>query len=152
MSESLFPNNPCHDAPRAASETAGLKIGAQGMARVLLVDDKAEMRELLTQLFQRWSYATVTAGTVAEAQHAILTRGPFKVVVCDFELPDGTGLQFWSWLKWDRRDDARFLLMSGSASFVRHHSDDFAFLSKPFRPEELQRSVAELIGDSREKE
>ena len=114
--------------------------------RVLLVDDKSEMRELLTQLFQHWSYATVSAATVAEARHAVLTQGPFKVVVCDFELPDGNGLQFWSWLRWERRDETRFLLMSGSTSFVRHRAADFAFLAKPFRPEELHRTVLELIG------
>jgi len=119
--------------------------------RVLLVDDKSEMRELLTQLFQHWSYATVSAATVEEARHAVLTQGPFKVVVCDFELPDGNGLQFWSWLRWDRRDDARFLLMSGSTSFVRHHSEDFSFLPKPFRPEELHRRVLELIGSKPER-
>ncbi len=132
--------------------TVDREVAAQAtMDRVLLVDDKSEMRDLLTQLFQRWSYATVAAATVAEAQQAILTKGPFQVVVCDFELPDGNGLQFWSWLRWDRRDHARFLLLSGSASFLRHHSADFAFLAKPFRPEELQRCVVELMGTDPDK-
>ena len=116
------------------------------MDRILVVDDQPEMRELLAQLFCNWSYAAVTAATLAEARNAVLTQGPFKAVVCDFDLPDGTGLQFWSWLRWDRRDAARFLLMSGSTSFVRHHAADFTFLAKPFRPEELHRSVLELIG------
>jgi len=151
MSDSPVPNNHGRAMPGQGLGTATQQKHSAGVARILLVDDKSEMRELLTQLFQRWCYSTVAAGTVAEARHAVLTHGPFNVVVCDFDLPDGTGLQFWSWLRWDRRDDAAFLLMSGSTSFVRHHTADFAFLSKPFRPEELRQLVSELIGTNHER-
>src|SRR6266571_2949681 len=50
------------------------------MDRILVVDDKPEMRELMTQLFCKWSYETVTGASVAEARNAVLTQGPFKVI------------------------------------------------------------------------
>ena len=83
------------------------------MDRILIIDDNREMRELLSQLFFEWCYANVTAGTVEEARQAVLTEGPFNVVISDFQLPDGNGLQFLAWLRWERQDNARFLLISG---------------------------------------
>jgi len=64
------------------------------MDRILIVDDHREMRELLELCFRKWSYATVAAGTLAEARDAFLTEGPFKMVICDFDLPDGTACNF----------------------------------------------------------
>ena len=120
------------------------------MDRILIIDDNREMRELLSQLFGEWCYANVTAGTVEEARQAVLTEGPFKVVVCDFQLPDGDGLQFLSWLRWERRDNAPFLLISGSTNFGPYRPSDFSFLAKPFRMEELRSRVEELIGNKPE--
>jgi DNA-binding NtrC family response regulator len=117
----------------------------QAMDRILIVDDNQGMRELLSQLLLEWSYATVTAGTLEEARNIILSQEPFKAVVCDFELPDGNGLQFLSWLRWERQNQTRFLLISGSASFVRYRPSDFAFLAKPFHLEELRSRLEELI-------
>ena len=116
------------------------------MDRILIVDDHREMRELLEHCFRKWSYATVAAGTLAEARDAFMTEGPFKMVVCDFDLPDGNGLQFFSWLRMEQQNHARFLLMSGSTNFVRYISEDFMFLAKPFRSEQLRSRVEELIG------
>ena len=116
------------------------------MDRILIVDDNKEMRELLTQLFRQWSYQTVTAGSVVDARAAVEVEEPFKVIVCDFELPDGNGLQFLSWLRWERHDLTPFLLISGSADFVRYRPSDVSFLAKPFRMEELRSRVDELAG------
>jgi len=100
----------------------------------------------LGHCFRAWSYATVAAGTLAEARDALLTEGPFKVIVCDFDLPDGNGLQLFSWVRSEQSNHARFLLMSGSTNFVCHSSEDFMFLAKPFRSEQLRSRVEELIG------
>ena len=70
------------------------------------------MTEALSHLFKESSCRTVTAATVQEARNAVLTEGPFKVVVCDFQLPDGDGLQFLFWLRRKRRHHARFLLIN----------------------------------------
>ena len=115
------------------------------MDRILIVDDHREMRELLGHCLRKWSFATVAAGSLAEARDAFLTKGPFKMIICDFDLPDGNGLQFFSWLS-EQQEHARFLLMSGSTNFVRYISEDFMFLAKPFRSEQLRSRVEELIG------
>ncbi len=116
------------------------------MDRILIVDDHREMRELLGLCLRKWSFATVTAGTLAEARDALAAEGPFRMIICDFDLPDGNGLQLFAWLRLELRNHARFLLMSGSTNFVRYHSEDFMFLAKPFRSEQLRSRVEELIG------
>ena len=67
--------------------------------------------------------------------------------VCDFDLPDGNGLQFLAWLRWERRDHGPFLLISGSSNFDGDHPSDFAFLAKPFRMEELRSRLDELTAN-----
>ena len=114
------------------------------MDRILLVDDNLEIRELLGRLLEDWNYAAVTAASLAEARQAVLTGGPFKVVICDFDLPDGNGLQLLAWLRWERRDHGAFLLISGSSDFDGDHASDFSFLAKPFRMEDLCRRLEEL--------
>ena len=115
------------------------------MDRILLVDDNPEIRELLGRLLEDWNYAVVTAASLAEARQAVLSNGPFKVVICDFDLPDGNGLQFLAWLRCERRDQGPFLLISGSTDFDGGHPMDFSFLAKPFRMEELCRRLEELV-------
>ena len=114
------------------------------MDRILLVDDNPEIRELLGRLLEDRNYAPVTAASLAEARQAVLTNGPFKVVVCDFDLPDGNGLQLLTWLRWERRDHGPFLLISGSSDFDGEQASDFCFLAKPFRMEDLFRRLEEL--------
>ncbi len=117
------------------------------MDRILLIDDNPDLRELLGRLLEEWDYAAVTAASLAEARQAVLTHGPFKVVICDFDLPDGNGLQFLAWLRWERRDHGQFLLISGSSNFDGDHPSDFAFLAKPFRMEELRSRLDELTAN-----
>ena len=117
------------------------------MDRILLVDDNPAIRDLLRALLESWNYAAFTAATLAEARHAVLTDGPFKVVICDFDMPDGNGLQFLDWLRWERGDHGPFLLISGSSNFDGDHPSDFAFLAKPFRMEELRSRLDELTAN-----
>jgi len=116
------------------------------MERILIIDDNDGMRELLSQLLREWSYTTATAGNLEEARNLILSEAPFKVIICDYELPDGNGLQLLSWLRWERQSQTRFLLVSGSANFGQTRPSDFSFLAKPFQMDELRCVIEDLIG------
>lgn len=59
--------------------------------KVLVVDDEADLRELLDLTLIRMGLDTALAGTVSEARRATLeTR--FDLVLTDMRLPDGTGI------------------------------------------------------------
>ena len=66
--------------------------GRGDKARVLVVDDEADIRELLDLTLARMGLAADCAGTVAEAK-ALLEREEYSLCLTDMRLPDGEGLE-----------------------------------------------------------
>jgi len=62
------------------------------MARVLVVDDEADIRELLDLTLVRMGLSADCAGTVAEAKK-LLERERYSLCLTDMRLPDGEGLE-----------------------------------------------------------
>jgi two-component system response regulator PilR (NtrC family) len=62
------------------------------MSRVLVVDDEADIRELIDLTLARMGLATECAGSVGEAI-ATLKDGEFQLCLTDMRLPDGEGLE-----------------------------------------------------------
>lgn len=60
-------------------------------ARVLVVDDEADIRELLDLTLARMGLSADCAGTVAEARR-FLEQESYKLCLTDMRLPDGEGL------------------------------------------------------------
>jgi two-component system response regulator PilR (NtrC family) len=58
---------------------------------VLIVDDEADIRELLVLTLSRMGVDADTASTFKEAQEALKTR-PYDLALTDMRLPDGDGL------------------------------------------------------------
>jgi len=61
------------------------------MESILLVEDKFELREMLTKALQRMQYAVLATGTAEEAM-AALRKQHFSAVLTDLKLPSGTGM------------------------------------------------------------
>ena len=61
------------------------------LARVLVVDDEADIRELLDLTLARMGLSADCAGTVAEARR-FLERERYSLCLTDMRLPDGEGL------------------------------------------------------------
>ena len=61
------------------------------MESILLVEDKFELREMLTKALQRMQYAVLATGTAEEAM-ASLRKQHFSAVLTDLKLPSGTGM------------------------------------------------------------
>ncbi len=66
--------------------------GRGDKTRVLVVDDEADIRELLDLTLARMGIAADCAGTVAEAK-AYLAREEYSLCLTDMRLPDGEGLE-----------------------------------------------------------
>jgi len=61
------------------------------MESILLVEDKAELREMLVQALSRMGYRAVEAADVAAAR-AALRQQRFSAVLSDLKLPGGSGM------------------------------------------------------------
>jgi DNA-binding NtrC family response regulator len=59
--------------------------------RVLLVEDRAELRQMLAEALLRMSYETASVASVAEAE-AELSGRRFSAVLTDLKLPAGSGM------------------------------------------------------------
>jgi putative two-component system response regulator len=79
-------------SPGGRSLTAyGERMTEPVRERVLVVDDDAVTREMLTAILERHAYRCTTTGDLAGARHW-LGSAPFDLVLLDIGLPDGSGM------------------------------------------------------------
>src|SRR6476659_6482337 len=64
-----------------------------GMARILLVEDDANVLMLLEHVLSGDGYEVDTASTVEQARSHLAQRPGYDLVLADGKLPDGTGME-----------------------------------------------------------
>ncbi len=115
--------------------------------RILVVDDEDELRVSLSKVLQRSGYAVEGCGSVAKALDW-LTEGSFDLLVTDFKLPDGDGLEL---MRQARviAPDLEVVLITAFGNIplavdaIKQGAYDF--LTKPFKRAELERVVARAL-------
>jgi signal transduction histidine kinase len=144
-------------AAPASSETAGderEEVGAPLLAdvRVLLVDDEADARDLLTVVLERYGAGVTAVASAAEAL-AVLDRAVPDVIVSDIAMPDVDGRALLRAVR--ARSSARGGQVPALALSAYARGEDRAdalaagfqaHVSKPVRIDALARTIASLIG------
>ena len=59
--------------------------------RILVVEDHADTRNVLTGLLTRWGYIVSSTDTVKGGLDLLNSEPPIDVILSDISLPDGTG-------------------------------------------------------------
>ena len=59
--------------------------------RILVVEDHADTRNVLTGLLTRWGYDVFPADSLKSGLELLNHEPPFDVILSDIALPDGTG-------------------------------------------------------------
>jgi putative two-component system response regulator len=117
------------------------------MARVLIIDDEPEIRQLLRRQLEADGHATVTAGNVAAAR-ARLTDDWFELVLCDINMPGESGLDFIQHTL-GKEPDLAVVMVSGNDDPVLAERalelGAFGYVVKPFRTSELAIAVANAL-------
>lgn len=115
---------------------------------VLVIDDEAALRQILSGLVSRAGYSVDTAATAAEAT-AKLVRGDVDVALCDVRLPDGDGIELVRRLKAKGSGvDTQFIMVTAFASMetaveaLRAGATDY--IVKPVHNEELLHRLAQI--------
>ena len=85
----------------------------QDRIRALVVDDDADVRNLLTGVLTRSQMTVVEAASGGEAMTA-LGRDEFDVVCVDVRLPDHSGLDILRWAR-GAEIDTEFIVLTGHA-------------------------------------
>ena len=115
--------------------------------RVLVVDDERQTVRAVKYLLRR-KYEVLGA-TRAEEALQILEERPVDVVLCDQRMPGMTGDQLLARVAQDHGKTVRVLITAYTDmdALVRsiNHGRIFAYLQKPWNPEELERVVGEAV-------
>ena len=79
------------------------------MVKILIVEDDKELMESLSYAFQEDGYGTAQASSKREAENAT-NKTSFDLVLLDWNLPDGTGLEFYKELR--KNSDVPVLMLT----------------------------------------
>jgi CheY-like chemotaxis protein len=136
---------------KAGSDATGRSL--EGI-RVLVVDDNADVRDLIAAVLSAARATVATAESADEALQAIRAERP-DVLLCDLHMPGVDGFELIHRLRaWERAAPSRPIPAAAVSAYaslgrrLRHARDEFqAFLAKPVDPDTLIRTVLELAKD-----
>ncbi len=128
--------------------TQGPESGESGaaVARILVVDDDAALRETLADFLEIEGYAVDQAGGVADARRRLAERAP-DLMLLDVNMPGGDGISFAAELR--ARSALPIIIISGKGGLVDRvvglevGADDY--LPKPFELRELLARVRAVL-------
>ena len=119
--------------------------------KVLVVDDDAESRELLSEVLGSNGYTVASVEDGAAAREALDHDDGYAIVIADLRMPNGTGLELLQHLR-DRKSRQELVLMSsfmsGAERKMALELGARALLEKPFRLSELLQVVSDLAAKS----
>jgi len=115
--------------------------------RILVVDDEADLRELLEITLVKMGLDVDSASTVREAR-ALLGQHPYALVLTDMRLPDGTGLELVREVAGAGRGTPIAVITAyGSAenAVIALKAGAFDYVSKPVVLEDLRTMVRSAL-------
>ena len=136
----------------ARGEKAGGTSSERERTRVLVVDDNAELRELLQQALSK-TYEVVGATDGLDAMDKVSAGGrKFDVVVTDLKMPNVDGIAFMEGLQ----EPVPTIVISGFLNRPEFQEalrrvEPVAVLEKPFKMAEMREAIEKAIGRKAEK-
>lgn len=121
------------------------------MARILIVEDEDNIREVLFRTLQEHGHA-VTAAPDGTAALAAISQQEFDLVLTDLKLPGLSGLELLDHIKENTHDTAVILMtaygsVENAVEAMKRGADDY--LVKPFRLEEVEVKISRLLEERR---
>ena len=124
------------------------------VARVLVVDDEASMRDMLRIVLRRDGYEVLVADG-AKAAIAILEREAIDLLVSDIRMPDGSGVDVLRAAKDANRDVVAFMMTAFASTDTAVEAMRLGavdYFTKPFNVDELRLKIAQHLETRRIKE
>jgi signal transduction histidine kinase/DNA-binding response OmpR family regulator len=140
---------PVQETALAEAETARPERGIRG-SRVLVVDDNATNRRILTMFLERWGVEAAATGSPLEAIEWVQSGERFDVAILDLVMPERDGLELAEDLRELRPEQPiPIVILSSVGAHSRSAADVSAMLVKPVKPSALHDALAmALAGES----
>ena len=124
-----------------------MKILCEGMARILVVDDEAPIRDILSRRLTQWGHEVVTAHG-AEAALEEMTKAPAQIVFSDVIMPVLDGV----WLAKELRErwpDVVIVAVSGAQEMTTvmkmREQGAIDYVTKPIGREMLHQALERAL-------
>ena len=119
--------------------------------RVMVVDDMATSRSLITQALDSFGVRNVATATDGKSAIAALTRAPVHLVISDYNMPEMDGLHLLHFLRsTPQTQKIGFLLITGRADpAIINKGKQLGmnnFIAKPFQPADLKSAIESIVG------
>ena len=119
------------------------------MATILIVEDEADIQELIAYNLEKAGYETVRAANAERALEIVREALPHLVII-DWMLPGMSGIELAKWLRGNKRTAGIPLIMVTARSAEQDKlqglelgADDY--MTKPFSPRELNARVKAVL-------
>jgi signal transduction histidine kinase len=116
---------------------------------ILVVEDDASVRKILSQLLERLGYSVRMAGSVDEGIVEVRRAERIDLLLSDVIMPQMNGRQFSERVQ-SLRPEIKVLFMSGYTEEAIGHQgileSGLHFISKPFTEKALSRKIREALG------
>ncbi|HEY6093759.1 MAG TPA: ATP-binding protein [Gallionellaceae bacterium] len=134
-------------APSELQENSAVSRGAN----ILVVDDDPLVRSGTQGILSAWGYQVSVASSLSDLKSKF-PKESFDLVICDYRLPDGNGLELAGYLNCPADRLPPCILVSGDISpdvLQEVTESGFNFLSKPVRPAKLRSLILFLLSEAR---
>jgi CheY-like chemotaxis protein/HPt (histidine-containing phosphotransfer) domain-containing protein len=121
-----------------------MSVAEMTYRQVLVVDDDAIMRELLTALLEIEGYTVHAVESGQQALDSLAAGASADVILVDLHMPGLHGTELAKRLTKVKAPDALLIAMSGSGLLPEQASLFAAFLEKPFAVEDLAATIEAL--------
>lgn len=117
---------------------------------ILVVDDSKAMRMIVRRTLRQAGIDNEVkeASSGIEAL-AMLQSGQFELILCDWNMPEMTGIEFIQKLRSEGREDKVGFVTSESSADARitaREAGALFLISKPFTPEAFRSTVSPMLG------
>ncbi|MEQ9443293.1 MAG: sigma-54 dependent transcriptional regulator [Cyclobacteriaceae bacterium] len=117
------------------------------MSKVLIVDDDQDIRLLLDKFLTKNNFSTATAATGSEAID-ITKKESYDLIVCDFKLPDITGIELIQKIKITNPKAAIIVITGYSDVKIAVKAiklGAYDYVTKPLFPDEILMTIKQAI-------
>ena len=118
--------------------------------RVLIVDDEVYAVEAIREMVD-WEALgigeVVSAYSMKQAQKLLIEK-PCDILICDIEMPRGSGLELLSWMREEGMDTVALFLTSHANFNYANRAiklDTFDYILKPADPAEIQKVLSRAV-------
>lgn len=122
------------------------------MLKALVVDDASFVRDLVKRTVrQRFPVIETTDAQNGKRAQSLMSRNAFDLVLCDWEMPEMSGLELLQWMRQQPQYKTVPFIMITSRGDKDHVIEAVQegvseYLGKPFSPEGLSKKIIKVMG------